>query len=76
MRIISWNVRGLNCPLKRGSVRWVLRRYSCDVAILLESKLEGVNRQVVLSVWDRRQVKWISLPSIGRSGGINIILES
>ena len=42
VRIIFWNVRGLNCPLKRGSVRWVLRRYSCDVAILLESKLEEV----------------------------------
>jgi len=46
LRIISWNVRGLNCPLKRGSVRWVLRRYSCDVAILLESKFGEVDRQV------------------------------
>jgi len=46
VRIISWNVRGLNCPLKRGSVRWVLRRYSCDVAILLESKFGEVDRQV------------------------------
>ena len=76
VRIISWNVRGLNCPLKRGSVRWVLRRYSCDVAILIESKLEEVNRQVILSLWGRQQVKWISLPSICRSGGIIIILDS
>jgi len=54
VRIISWNVRGLNCPLKRGSVH----RYSCDVAILIESKLEEVDHQVV----DRCQVKWVSLP--------------
>ena len=53
MRIISWNVRGLNSPLKRGSVRWVLRRNSCDVAIL-ESKLEEVDNQVVLRLWGRR----------------------
>ena len=26
VRIISWNVRGLNCSLKRGSVRWVLQQ--------------------------------------------------
>jgi len=69
VRIISSNVRGLNCPLKRGSVRWVLRRYSCDIGILLESKLEEVDREVVLSLWGRHQVKWISLPSIGHSGG-------
>jgi len=42
MRIISWNARGLCGPIKRGSVRWVLCRYSCDVAILLESKLKEV----------------------------------
>jgi len=47
---ISWNVRRLNYPFKRGSVRWVLRRYSCDVAILLESKLEEVDRKVILSL--------------------------
>jgi len=45
---------GFNCPLKRGSVRRVLRRYSCNVAILLESKLEEVDRQVVHSLWGRR----------------------
>uniref|UniRef100_A0A7C8ZNH5 Endonuclease/exonuclease/phosphatase domain-containing protein n=1 Tax=Opuntia streptacantha TaxID=393608 RepID=A0A7C8ZNH5_OPUST len=71
LRIISWNVRGLNCPLKRGSVRWVLRRYSWDVAILLESELQEVDRRMVCSLWGRRQVKWVYLSSSGRSGGIN-----
>jgi len=76
VRIIAWNVRGLNCPLKRGSVRWVLRKYSCDIAILLESKLEEVSREIILSLWGRPQVKWIFLPSVGRSGGIIIILDT
>jgi len=76
VRIIAWNVRGLNCPLKRGSVRWVLRKYSCDIAILLESKLEEVDREIILSLWSRRQVKWIFLPSVGRSGGIIIVLDT
>ena len=38
-------------------MRRVLHRYSYDVGILLESKLEEVDRQVVLSLWGRRQVK-------------------
>ena len=75
LRIISWNMRGLNCPFKRGSVVWVLRRYLCDVAILLESKLEEVDDQVILSLWSRCQVKWLFLPSIGRSLGIIIIFD-
>jgi len=36
VKIIFWNVRGLNCPVKRGDVKWVLRRFACDVAILQE----------------------------------------
>jgi len=75
LRIISWNVRELNCPLKRGSVRWVLRRYFYDVAILLESKLQEVDRRMVCSLWGRRQVKWAYLSSSGRSGGIIILLD-
>jgi len=34
VKVISWNVRGLNCPNKRGDVKWVLRRFACDIAIL------------------------------------------
>ena len=56
-------------------MRWVLWRYSCNVAILLESKLEEVDRRVVLNLWGRRQVKWVYLPSSGRSGGIVILLD-
>ena len=44
VNIISWNVRGLNCPVKRGDVKWVLRKFACDVAILQESKMEEVGR--------------------------------
>jgi len=51
VKVISWNVRGLNCPVKRGDVKWVLRKYACDVAILQESKMEEVGRDVVVSLW-------------------------
>ena len=56
VNFISWNVRGLNCQKKRGDVKWVLRRFACDIAILQESKMEVVGRQVVVSLWGRRHV--------------------
>ena len=48
IKIISWNVRGLNCQDKRGNVKWVLRRFSCGFGVLLESKLEVANRYIIL----------------------------
>jgi len=56
VKIISWNVRGLNCLVKRGDVKWVLRRFACDVAILQETKMEEIGRDVVVSLWGRRRV--------------------
>jgi len=31
IKVISWNVRGLNCLIKRGDVKWVLRRFAGDI---------------------------------------------
>jgi len=73
IKIISWNVRGLNCPNKRGDVKWVLRNYRCDIAILQESKMEEVDHPVAISLWGSRSMDWLALPSRGRAGGIIVI---
>ena len=75
INIISWNVRGLNCPNKRGDVKWVLRNFRCDIAILQETKMEEVTFATAISLWDRRSVDWIVLPLVGRPGGIVIIWD-
>ena len=67
INLIAWNVRGLNCPNKQGHVKWVLRSFASDVAILQESKLEVVSQQVVISLWGRRPSEWLYLPSVGCS---------
>ena len=56
VKVISSNVRELNCSNKRSDVKLVLRRFACDIAILQESKMEVVGRQVVVSLWGRRHV--------------------
>jgi len=71
---LSWNVRGLNCPNKRGHVKWVLRKFSCDVAILHEFRMEVVTRPIAISLcW--HPLEWLYLLSIGHLGGIIIIWD-
>jgi len=50
IRIISWNVRGLNSPNKRGDVRWVLRNFCYDIAVFQETKMEEVNLPSAISL--------------------------
>lgn len=70
IKIISWNVRGLNYPIKRGNVKWVIRRFSYDVAILLESKLQEISRHITLSHGGRRSFGWPFCPFVGCSGAL------
>ena len=73
INIISWNVRGLNCPNKRGDVKWVLCNFRSDIAILQETKIEEVNLSTAISLWGHRSVDWVVLPSVCRSRGVVII---
>jgi len=68
IKIVSWNVRGLNLLNKRGAVRWVLRNFCYDIAILQESKMEVVNLPIFVSLWGHcfySFVDWLVLPSGG-----------
>jgi len=75
VKVLAWNVRRLNCPNKRGDVKWVLRTFACDVAILQESKLEVGSCLIAISLWGRRPIELLYLPSVGRSGGIIVIWD-
>ena len=40
IKMILWNVRGLNDPKKRLVVKNLLREWKCDVVCLQETKIE------------------------------------
>jgi len=75
VNLLALNVRGFNCPNKRGDIKRVLRTFACDVTILQESKLEVVSRPLAISLWGRRPIEWLYLPSVGRSRGIIVIWD-
>ena len=51
VKIISWNVRGLNEQDKRLRVRNLIRKWGPDVVCLQETKMGLINRAVIRSLW-------------------------
>jgi hypothetical protein len=75
LRIISWNVGGLNVRAKRRRVSNSLRMWKGDVVCLQETKLEVVDLAVVQSLWGSPFVDWEYQASKGVSGGIVILWD-
>ena len=69
LKIISWNVRGLNEWDKRLRVRNLIRNWRLDIVCLQETKMELITRVVILSLWGGQHVDWSYLGSWGASGG-------
>jgi exonuclease III len=51
MKLLSWNVRGLNMPLKQKEVRKVVRRLNLSIVCLVETRIKVDNfSQIVASM--------------------------
>ena len=72
MIILSWNIRGLGCSGKRWEVRNIVRRFTCDILILCESKVTSLSSALLRNLGGGRLNKWEFLPSSGAFGGIII----
>ena len=47
LRLLSWNVRGLNNPWKREVCKNLLKEWRCDIVCLQETKLSLLNSGAV-----------------------------
>ena len=50
IKMILWNVRGLNDPRKRLVVKNLMQEWKCDVVCLQETKIASMNRKLVCSL--------------------------
>ena len=75
LKMISWNVRGLNDPKKRLVVRNLLREWKCDVVCLQETKMARMDRQMVCSLWSCPYVDWVALEANQTAGGVLIMWD-
>jgi len=70
LKMISWNVRGLNNLRKHLVVKNFLREWNCDVVCLQETKLVGMDRQIVCSLWSCPYVACVALDADQMAGGV------
>ena len=70
LRMVSWNVQGLNDSWKHLIVRNLLWEWNCDVVYLQETKLAGMDRQLICSLWSCPYVDWVALDVDQTTDGI------
>ena len=76
LRIVSWNVRGLNELDKWLRVRNLIRNWKADIVCLQETKLELINRDVICSLWGGQHVDWLYLDFVGASSGVLLMWDN
>jgi exonuclease III len=75
LKILSWNVRGINDGEKRLCIRNLLKGWKADVICMQETKLELITTGTVRSLWGCVHAYWTYLGSDGASGGLVLMWD-
>lgn len=68
IKILSWNVRGLNDSRKQSTIKSLLMKWKADIVCLQETKIEDWSQQLVNSLWGNRWASWAELQANGTRG--------
>ena len=74
IKILAWNVRGLNNREKRRMINSVVRAQKVDLVCCLETKVSEMSLKLVKSLGTGRFTDWGAVDAGGASGGIVIFL--
>ena len=69
LRLLSWNVRGLNNPQKREVCKNLLKEWKCDVVCFQETKLASISSSIVRSLWGSPFLDWVALDAVNTAEG-------
>ena len=75
IKILSWNVRGVNDPEKRKVIKNFIRIHRVDMICLQETKVQDMNIDIVRSLGVGRFLNWTALNAEGSAGGILLIWD-
>ena len=72
LKLLSWNVRGVNKSTKRKVIKSVFRKQKVDLFCIQETKIQSMTDRVVRSLGTGRFLDWKVLNACGSAGGILI----
>lgn len=75
LKLVTWNVRGLNKIDKRRLVKNSFIDWGADIICLQETKLEGDVEDIVDYIWGGRWASYDCLEASGTRGGIMMIWD-
>jgi exonuclease III len=76
-KILSWNVRGLNCPAKKEDVKQTISLFRPDLICVQETKLSQVENVTVTACFGSDyENNYVYLPADGTRGGIVLAAKS
>ena len=73
IKILSWNVRGVNDPEKRRVIKSFLRSNRADLVCLQETKAQQMNNVMACTIGVGRFLNWRALNAKGSAGGILLL---
>ena len=68
LKLLRWNVRGLNCPARRETARLLLQDHGANLICLQETKLQQVTDVLALETLAQRLNNSFFLPAEGGKG--------
>ena len=73
IKILSWNVRGVNDRNKRKLIKALIRSQKVDLVCLQETKMIEMSLGVVRSLGVGRFLEWGALNARGAVGGVVVL---
>ena len=70
VKIMTWNVRGVNDPNRRKTIKNFIRYQRVDLVCLQETKIQEMTTSVARSLGVGRLSDWRALNAEGSAGGI------
>lgn len=70
LKIICWNVRGMNDKEKRRIIDLLIRKWNTDIMCLTKTKMNKIDLPCIKQVGGSRWIDWVELEARGSSGGI------
>lgn len=75
LKMILWNVRGLNDPQKHLVVKNFLHEWKSDVVYLQETKFVGMDRKMVCNLWNCPYMDWVTIDANQTASGVLIMCD-